>query len=383
MIRRWMLSAALVTALAGCHGISFNSSSGSTSQSAVNVIGQSSFTESTANMGATQPSSNTLNQPYGRVSGVAGGPLYVPDQGNNRILGYSYTPQSPGAEASFPLGQDSFTTSASGTTKTAFNHPGDTAVYNSELFLADTGNNRVLVWNFLPQTSSPSLAATGVVGQPDFTSYTSGDTATTLDQPASVFAAGSKLFVADTKNNRVLIYKLPLNNSTGQSAAVVIGQSDFTSSGHGTTASQLYHPEGVWSNGTQLIIADTDNNRVLIYNTIPTRNGANANVVLGQPDFTSNGHATSKNTLDHPKGVFVSNGKLYVADTGNNRVLIYNNVPTSNQPDADKVLGQQSFDTNSVGTSDHQLYGPTAVSVVNSRLYVTDTGNNRVMVFNP
>ena len=40
--------------------------------------------------------------------------------------------------------------------------------------------------------------------------------------------------------------------------------------------------------GTKLFIADTRNNRVLIYNSIPTENNASADVVIGQPDMVSN-----------------------------------------------------------------------------------------------
>ena len=52
-------------------------------------------------------------------------------------------------------------------------------------------------------------------------------------------------------------------------------------------------------------------------------NGQNAEYVVGQPDFVSNGSAGSQNELRNPQGVAVdvTNGKLYVADEGNHRVL--------------------------------------------------------------
>ncbi len=46
-------------------------------------------------------------------------------------------------------------------------------------------------------------------------------------------------------------------------------------------------PQGVWIQGSKLFVADTQNNRVLIWNTIPTQNNQPADVVLGQPDFTT------------------------------------------------------------------------------------------------
>src|SRR5699024_8126784 len=112
--------------------------------------------------------------------------------------------------------------------------------------------------------------------------------------------------------------------------------------GH-TTKFNLRHPTAVWSDGSRLVIADTGNNRVLIFNSIPTSNGAAADVVVGQPNFTSGGSSTSRDTLSGPKGVYASNNQLIVADTGNNRVLVFDSFPTSNQPDADEVLGQNDF----------------------------------------
>ena len=45
--------------------------------------------------------------------------------------------------------------------------------------------------------------------------------------------------------------------------------------------------KGVWIQNGKLYIADTQNHRVLIFNSIPTANGAAADVVLGQPDFST------------------------------------------------------------------------------------------------
>ena len=46
-----------------------------------------------------------------------------------------------------------------------------------------------------------------------------------------------------------------------------------------------------------------------------------------------------------PQGVWVQNGKLFVADTGNNRVMIWNSIPSKNNQPADLVLGQPNFTT--------------------------------------
>ena len=73
--------------------------------------------------------------------------------------------------------------------------------------------------------------------------------------------------------------------SVGQ-ASVVLGQPDFTTTTNPyTTQSGFRNPTMVASDGKILVLADTDNNRVLIWNTIPTTIDQPADIVLGQAKF--------------------------------------------------------------------------------------------------
>merc|ERR1712023_166355 len=47
-------------------------------------------------------------------------------------------------------------------------------------------------------------------------------------------------------------------------------------------------PAGAWTDGEKLLVIDSTNNRVLVWNTFPTENFEPADLVLGQPDFASN-----------------------------------------------------------------------------------------------
>src|ERR1041385_109004 len=94
---------------------------------------------------------------------------------------------------------------------------------------------------------------------------------------------------------------------------------------------ELFGPTGVAldTRATPPIIyvADTNNNRVLGWkNATSFANGKAADLVIGQKDGYStspNGPGLSSFTLgfNSPQGVAVLNGDLYVSDTGNNRVL--------------------------------------------------------------
>jgi uncharacterized protein (TIGR03437 family) len=282
-------------------------------------------------------------------------------------------------------------------------------------------------------------AARAVIGQPTFTSQDCAngcDPSATASASANLVGAASglayangALFVADANrvnflpiNNRVLIYRninqqLPPPDAelpTDQrcplcvgTADAVLGQPDTQSVSPGLSQSALNLPTGVASDGVHVAVADTNNNRVLIWNSIPGTNQP-ADVVVGQPDFTSNcpntngapntsvpscpgGTSPGPKTLRGPVGVWLANGKLMVADDLNHRVLIWNQIPTSNFASADLVLGQADFThsyaaVTAVGgiptPSANTLLNPVGVTTDGARLFVTDLGNNRVLIWN-
>lgn len=121
-------------------------------------------------------------------------------------------------------------------------------------------------------------------------------------------------------------------------------------------------PTSVATDGVHVAVADTDSNRVLIWNSIPTSQTQPADIVLGQPDFQSDcpnaigprnsdsscpGSADSPtaSSLRGPQGVFIFGNKLFVADDQNHRVLIWDPIPTQSFAPAQVVLGQPNFTT--------------------------------------
>ena len=148
------------------------------------------------------------------------------------------------------------------------------------------------------------------------------------------------------------------------------------------------------SDGVHLAVADTDHNRVLIWNHIPTNNNTPADVVVGQPDFVTSsalpGNLPNANSMRGPQGVWIQNGKLFVADTQNNRVLIYNKIPTANGVAADVVLGAPNFTTfvnpdisqQTTSATASNMLNPVSVTSDGTRLFVSDLGYNRVLIWN-
>lgn len=267
-------------------------------------------------------------------------------------------------------------------------------------------------------------AARLVIGQRNFTAqdYVEPDSNTPNQTKASrelvggvsglAFAADT-LFVVDAnrvaaspQNNRVLLYKnasiqfpdprAPFSQEGGKRCPacvglpdVVLGQPDFEKTDIAVTQSGMRQPTAVASDGRYVAVADTNNNRVLIWNHIPTTNGEPADLVLGQPDFTKNAPGTSATTMRGPQGVWFQNGKFFVADTQNHRVLIWNSIPTQNGQAADVVLGQPDMNSGFSPTADltlkaqsNNMQNPACVTSDGVRLYVCDLGFNRVLVWN-
>ena len=357
-------------------------------QAASVVIGQADFLGNFANQGGMH-GANTL---AGVVGAPSQGSLYLADTDNHRILGFNAIPATNNANADFVIGQADFSSSAPGTMANGFNFPFTTVTADGRLFVVDQGNHRVLIWNSLPTANVP---ADVVLGQADFLSNLANQGGTpganTLAAPFGLAVAGGRMFVADRGNNRVLIWSsVPTSNNVP--ADVVIGQVDFTSNLSGLSATQLSDPTSIWSDGQRIALADSRNNRVLIWNTIPTSNGAAADLVIGQPDFISNAESTTSQTLISPFGVYSNGLQLFISDIDANRVLIFDNFPTSNQPSADRILGQSNF-TNFTPNDDDQngtqeptptartLFIPVGINAIGNRLFVSDNLNHRVLIY--
>ncbi|BDA77971.1 hypothetical protein LPTSP3_g09010 [Leptospira kobayashii] len=305
---------------------------------------------------------------------VSGNKLYISDSRNHRILGYHQIPTTNGAPADFVIGQPDFVSSglANPPTATSFSSPWSIASSNERLFVADTSNNRQLIYNSLP---TANVNADVVLGVSNFTTAGNGTCSSTdLSSSEGVSTANGKLFVADEGNHRVLIWNtIPTSHYTP--ADVVIGQPDFTSctanrGGPTPTANTLATPGGVWGDGTRLFVADSYNGRLLIWNTIPTTNGQPADLVLGQSSMESAVSAATGGgfSLGGVYNIFSNGTQLVVGDGNNNRVLIWDSFPTVNGQSADKVLGQSNF-TNNVGNDDSQTgvsgANPTARTLAN------------------
>jgi hypothetical protein len=103
-------------------------------------------------------------------------------------------------------------------------------------------------------------------------------------------------------------------------------------------ANKLNHPVSISANYGKLAVTDRFNNRVLIWNTIPSSNTP-PDLVLGQTNFITHNSGTGLNNMDFPGQVIITpDGKVLVADSDNNRVLVWTSFPASSGQSADYAL---------------------------------------------
>jgi hypothetical protein len=282
-------------------------------------------------------------------------------------------------------------------------------------FLVDNGNRRVLIWNGLaPGATFNGTPANVVLGQQSFAgnaanvncSGTPGIvSACGLDNPGSMWldVPNNRLWVTDINNHRVLGWNLA-GIATGDPANYVIGQGGFTTktvnrdcADTGTTgaipnACGLDSPAGVTGGNGMIIVADSDNYRVVFYSqsVIGLSSNKAAVGVLGETSLTTRTRTVTQSDLGYACDALWdgARSRLSVADcdVGANRVMVWENfnpASFSNGAPASKVLGQPDFTTGTAGAGASGLNGPTTFAACPSlgRFLVCDTYNNRVLVY--
>lgn len=326
--------------------------------------------------------------------------VFISDSDNNRILIFENgVPTTANTAPTKILGQAGFTTNVPGSTRTTLRSPRGIVANGNAVFVADWGNHRVIGVGYGQWSGSNASVANFLVGQPNFVGNMENrgqpmPSEQTLSFPESLAFCQGQLFIADAGNHRVLRFNsptfIPVNPGTlpQETATLVLGQADFTGRqanrngppGPGT----LNSPADVRCDDQRLIVADTGNHRTLIWNNLTAlTNGKGADVVLGQPDASSavaNMPAPDKVLhFNGPTDVATDGKALALADTGNHRVLLWLTLPRSSTTPPDVVLGQTSLKANQQSpASASTLSSPSGVALEGGRLAIADTENNRV-----
>jgi uncharacterized protein (TIGR03437 family) len=324
------------------------------------VIGQNAMVVGRPNRSNLIPNESGFNQPNTMV--VAGNNLLVADSGNNRVLAIPLQggmPRTPAVEVIGQLRRNFSMDAPNLVEGREFNFTGDgSGVANGNavldgttLYVADTYNNRVLVFRDV-QRKGPGAVADQVIGQPDFNrtviNYPSGDP----DSPSSEglfrpFAVAidpdGNLWVADSGNGRVLRYANPTTQSGAIRPNLVIGQRNFVQKITDASNSTMSNPTSIaFAASGHLLVADGSHNRVLFFRKlagVDLTNGQAAEKVFGQPNFTTITAGNTSSRLNLPRSISLDgDDRLVVADSGNNRIVFFDRVPNAPNQDGSSAL---------------------------------------------
>ncbi len=354
------------------------------------VLGQSNFTTSTE---LTPRSSFGLAYPTAVVVDPVTRKVFVADTGANRVLRFpSASALANGAGAEAVFGQVTFSDSFGAATRLGMLQPGGLFLDRlGRLWVGDTYNNRVLMFEAASYRNNQPTPER-VFGQPDFATATFGTSSQKMSSPIGVWVDTSDtLWVADTGNNRVLRFDTVSNNPIQNSAAdAVLGQANFSMNTAGSGAAGFQNPSGVAvSNSGALFVVCANAHRVLRFNSaggLPSGLN-NASAVLGQMDFDATISGFSASQMNYPYGITVTpDDSLWVCDTNNNRVIRFDQASskTSGSP-ANGVVGQSNFTNHAPATTNRRLDNPLYQAFVDATgsLWVCDSPNNRVLRFPP
>jgi hypothetical protein len=228
--------------------------------------------------------------------------------------------------------------------------------------------------------------ASAIQGQPDATTClqhlaTTPTTGTTLTGYGAAVRVGDRVYWSDTDRILSMPGTFTANNAVPD---VVLGNQDFQGNTVApTTLDYAIAPSFLATDGKALLAVDGA--RIVGWNTAPQASHAPVDFTIGQPslmvDMPNNGGVSARSLGSGRNALTVDGGKVIVADPANNRVLVWNAVPSSSGVGADVVLGQPDFVSSAPGAGAAQMNAPSSVAVLDGNLVVSDTGNVRLLVF--
>lgn len=358
------------------------------------VLGQSDFFGSTA-----MNTQSGLNGPQGLAYDSVNSRLFVVEQLGNRVKVFDVATITNGEPAINVLGQADFTSSIATSTQSGMNSP-TAVVYdssNSRLFVAEN-THRVKIFDVTSITDGEN--ATYVLGQTTFTGAGTANTQVGMNSPNGLAydAVNSRLFVAEQAAHRVKIFDVA-TTSNGKPASFVLGQTSFSGTSASSSQSGFVNPYGLAydSINSRLFVAELNGNRIKVFDVASTTNGEPAVNILGQSDYTSSSSANTQSGLSDLRSLLYdeANSRLYVSERSVNRIKVFDVASITDGENAIDLIGQYtdsfnfipSYIKTAIYNSPNEIgfNVPTnmVMDKVNHRLFVSDgVSGGRILVYN-
>jgi YVTN family beta-propeller protein len=257
-------------------------------------------------------------------------------------------------------------------TAASFNNPQGLWGDGVNLYVADSGNNTIRKINL----STAAVTTIAGSGDPLVSGFTDGTGTNALfNFPIGIWGDGSNLYISDSTN--ATIRKIVLATGAVTTIAGTPRCSDCTGSGvdGNGPAAQFYDPQGIWGDGINLYIADSNDNSirklVLATGDVTTLAGVLSTGGMGPEDGVGNGAR-----FNFPSGITGDGTFLYVADTDNDTIRKIE-IATAT---VTTLAGNPQFYGSQDGIGRMALFtDPFAIWSDGSLLYFTEDGSIRTL----
>ena len=227
------------------------------------------------------------------------------------------------------------------------------------LYVAEQSSNKIR--KIVISTGAvTTIAGSGTAGSTDATGI-----AASFNQPWGITTDGTNLFVADTINNKIRKIVISTGVVTTFAGSGTAGSTDATG-----IAATFSHPDGITTDGTNLFVTDSTNNKI---RKIVIATGA-VTTFAGSGTAASGDGTGIGASFNTPMGITTDGTNLYVTDSGSHRirkVVISSAVVTTLAGSGTAGSG------NGTGTA-ASFNQPSGITTDGTNLYVTDYGNNMI-----
>lgn len=292
-----------------------------------------------------------------------GGRLFVADSEHHRILQFDLT--GGRVRAAYGCGEPGLLDGSRG--KARFRSPQGMALHGNRLYVADT-ENHALRQISLDTGTVTTIAGNGSQAAPIPDEGTGRDAS--LNSPWDLEIVGDILYIAMAGSHQLWAYELiggRLRRFAGDGREALLDGPRL--------AARLAQPSGLCSDGERIWFADSE---ISSLRSVPIEGEGEVRTAIGQGlfDFGDVDGSRKNGRLQHPLGVACAEGLVYLVDSYNNKLKIY-----------EPVIGEirTLAGTGEPGPEDGPardacFWEPGGISIAGDRIYVADTNNHAIRV---
>lgn len=234
----------------------------------------------------------SFNYPTAITTDATGTVFYIADSSNNVIRKVSDTGMVSRLAGTGGAGSEDTSLGV----VARFNNPSGVAMVGTNLFIVDSGNHTIRMYDTVAKI------VTTFAGYPGVSGSTDGDrTVARFKQPARIASDGKNLYITDFGNRTVRRISL----QTGV-VDTIAGRADVLGSSNGNKGiSTFNHPNGIATDGVNVYVTDSFEGTV-------------RRIELTSGNFNT---TTIWSGLNSPIGITTNGSGLYVADRGTNTIF--------------------------------------------------------------